>query len=384
MQIKKFIADNAQEAIKNAKNELGDNAVILHTKKIKTGGVFGLFKKEKVEVLAALEKQQLSNKSIDLEEQNLDNKYIKKIEFKTQVKNKIDKIERENEEVNALNKEIQELKKMIRKINNKVDINFNSEESIKIKFKNYYKKLKRKGLSDELIENILCNIESVEMDDGEFKVYVEKYLLDKFKIYNFDNFNFNKKVNIFIGTTGVGKTTTLAKLASEVVLKKNKKVGFLTLDTYRISAVDQLKTYADILNAPIEVAYDINDVSYCIEKLKNRDLIFVDTAGRSHKNKKHMKELKVFLDCFEDKEIFLVLSANWNIDDIKNIINEYSFLKDYKIIVTKLDETDRIGIVLDILNSSNKPIAYTTFGQNVPDDIEKFDIKKVVNEVLRR
>ncbi|SHG93040.1 flagellar biosynthesis protein FlhF [Tepidibacter thalassicus] len=384
MQIKKFVADNAQEAIKKAKNELGDNAVILHTKKIKTGGIFGFLKKEKVEVLAALEKQQLENKMVALKEKNLDNRDIKEIQFKDQVKKQLDKIKYENEEVNTLNREIQELKQMIKKINNKVDIKFNDEKSIKVKFKDYYNNLKRKGLSDELIENILCDIEDVDIDDNKFEAYVGKYLLDKFKIYELNDIDFDKKINIFVGATGVGKTTTLAKLASEVVLQKDKKVGFLTLDTYRISAVDQLKTYADILNAPIEVAYDLNDVSYCIEKLKNRDLIFVDTAGRSHKNKKHMKELKEFLNCFKEKEVFLVLSANCNIDDIKSIINEYSFLNDYKIIVTKLDETDNIGIVLDILYNSNKFITYTTFGQNVPDDIEKFDLKKVVNEVLRR
>ena len=157
----------------------------------------------------------------------------------------------------------------------------------------------------------------------------------------------------------------------------------MTLDTYRISAVEQLRTYAEILNCPIEVAYDKDDVSEAVKRLESRDSVFIDTAGRSHRNKIHMKELEEILGSIEEKEVFLVLSANFNKEDIKDILEAYSFIDEFSVIITKMDETSREGLVFDIIDEANKPISYITYGQNVPDDIEVFDFNKFVNEFLR-
>lgn len=157
----------------------------------------------------------------------------------------------------------------------------------------------------------------------------------------------------------------------------------MTLDTYRISAVEQLRTYAEILNCPIEVAYDKDDVSEAVNRLESRDSVFIDTAGRSHRNKIHMKELEEILGSIEEKEVFLVLSANFNKEDIKDILEAYSFIDEFSVIITKMDETSREGLVFDIIDEANKPISYITYGQNVPDDIEVFDFNKFVNEFLR-
>ncbi|WP_099187207.1 flagellar biosynthesis protein FlhF [Tepidibacter mesophilus] len=380
MQIKKFVADNAQEAIKKVRNELGDDAVIIHTKKIKVKNVFGISRKEKVEVLAALEKQSIDNKTFEYQHTKPE-----PLNKSTEESNKFGKdysISNYNREkdVSEINTQIQELKTMMMKINSKVDINLNNDSN-NGNLKKNYDLLENIGLSKELIEDILSNIDDKHFGDEDFIKHIKKYFIEKFENHNYENANLDGKINIFVGTTGVGKTTTLAKLASKQVLKNDKKVGFLTLDTYRISAVDQLKIYADILNAPLEVAYDLNDVSYAVQRLKNKDVIFVDTAGRSHKNKEHMEELKQFVNCFEEKNIFLVLSANWHIQDIKEILEKYSFLDDYKIIITKTDETSRTGIILDVLYHFGKKIKYITYGQNVPDDIEEFNIKKIVDDI---
>ncbi len=374
MQIKKFIADNAQEAIKKVRDELGDDAVIIHTKKIKVKGMFGISSKEKVEVLAALEKQSIDSKPSTLEN-------VKSEVFNTSEKEDNRNNYNREKDVNEINKQIQELKTMMMKINNKVNINFNNDVD-KDNFKQTYDLLESLGLSKDLIEDIFSNVDNEYFDYEDFIKYTKQYFIEKFKNYDYEDVGLNANINIFVGTTGVGKTTTLAKLASKKVLKNDEKVGFLTLDTYRISAVDQLKIYADILNAPLEVAYDLDDVSYSMQRLKNRDAIFVDTAGRSHKNKEHMEELKKFINCFEQKNIFLVLNANWHIQDIKEIVERYSFLEDYKIIITKVDETSRIGVILDILYHFGKEIKYITYGQNVPDDIEEFKIEKIVDDIL--
>lgn len=388
MQIKKFVADNAQEAIKKVRDELGDDAVIIHTKKIKIKGIFGISSKEKVEVLAALEKQSIDSKTATSEHSQAEllnksteepNKFKKEYTSKAKKEYNIDNYNREKD-VSGINDQIQELKNMMMKINNKVDINLNNDAN-KDNLKKLYDLLETVGLSKDLIEDILSNMGDKHFEDDDFIKYIKSYFIEKFKNQDCERVDLDSKINIFVGTTGVGKTTTLAKLASKQVLKKDKKVGFLTLDTYRISAVDQLKTYADILNAPLEVAYDLDDVSYSIQRLKNRDVIFIDTAGRSHKNKEHMEELKQFINCFEQKNIFLVLNANWHIQDIKEIIRKYSFLDNYKIIITKIDETSRTGVILDILYHFGNKIKYIAYGQNVPDDIEEFNIEKIVDDI---
>ena len=144
-----------------------------------------------------------------------------------------------------------------------------------------------------------------------------------------------------------------------------------------------MRTYAEILNCPIEVAYDKDDVSEAVNRLESRDSVFIDTAGRSHRNKIHMKELEEILGSIEEKEVFLVLSANFNKEDIKDILEAYSFIDEFSVIITKMDETSREGLVFDIIDEANKPISYITYGQNVPDDIEVFDFNKFVNEFLR-
>lgn len=258
--------------------------------------MFGISSKEKVEVLAALEKQSIDSKPSTLEN-------VKSEVFNTSEKEDNRNNYNREKDVNEINKQIQELKTMMMKINNKVNINFNNDVD-KDNFKQTYDLLESLGLSKDLIEDIFSNVDNEYFDYEDFIKYTKQYFIEKFKNYDYEDVGLNANINIFVGTTGVGKTTTLAKLASKKVLKNDEKVGFLTLDTYRISAVDQLKIYADILNAPLEVAYDLDDVSYSIQRLKNKDIIFIDTAGRSHKNKEHMEELKQFINCFEQKYIF--------------------------------------------------------------------------------
>ena len=377
MQIRKFVGNDMHDIMKKIKSELGENAVILHTKKISKGGILGFFKKELLEVLAALEKDKPigTSRKTEIDSDN-DKKHI--LDLDKKIINEQNKIIEKD-----LSQEVKELKKLLEKINNKVDINISGDNQTKVKFRKYYELLKNIGLENDLIEDILLQIECSHINETDFDNEIERYLMKKFNTENYKNFDFTKKINVFVGATGVGKTTTIAKLASEMVLKEDKKIGFLTLDTYRISAVEQLKTYADILNAPVEVAYDMSDVGNSLDRLKNRELLFVDTAGRSYKNKKQMNELKEFISYFKEKDVFLVLSANWDINDIKEILRAYDFLDDYKIIITKLDETNRLGVILNILNNADKVVTHITFGQNVPDDIEKFDFKKTINEVLR-
>lgn len=193
------------------------------------------------------------------------------------------------------------------------------------------------------------------------------------------------KVVFFIGPTGVGKTTTIAKVASKFKLDAGKKVALLSADTYRIAAAEQLKTYANILDTPFSIVYAPEELNQAIAQLADYDLILVDTAGFSHKNmeqKDDIKKLVNSLDKKYEKEVFLVVSATAKYKDLVNIADVYHDIADYKLIFTKLDETSAYGNLLNIRLYSGADLSYTTNGQNVPDDIELFHTQKIVKQLL--
>ena len=196
-----------------------------------------------------------------------------------------------------------------------------------------------------------------------------------------------KKPNVvfFIGPTGVGKTTTIAKIASKYKVEYNRKVAFITADTYRIAATEQLRVYANILDAPMSIVYSVEDINEAIEKYQDYDLIFVDTAGFSHKNEQQRSDTKrllngITMEC--QKDVYLVLSATTKYNDLMDIVDVYNGIASYKLIFTKLDETSSYGNLLNIKLYADADLSYVTIGQNVPDDIEVFDTQKIVKQLL--
>lgn len=193
------------------------------------------------------------------------------------------------------------------------------------------------------------------------------------------------QVVFFMGSTGVGKTTTIAKLTAKYVLEEEKKVVLFTSDTYRIAAVEQLRTYAEILGVEIEIIYDEKELPKYLEKWKHVDHILIDTAGRSHKNKEQVTELKALMAQVPDKQVFLVLNASTQEKDVKKMMSVYEEIAtDFDLIITKLDETDEEGNLINISHDVAKPIAYVTDGQNVPADIKAFDKQTYIAALLGR
>ena len=193
------------------------------------------------------------------------------------------------------------------------------------------------------------------------------------------------RVVFFIGPTGVGKTTTIAKIASKYKVEEEKKVAFVTADTYRIAATEQLHIYANILDAPMSIVYSAEDLNQAIEKYAEYDLIFVDTAGFSHKNEEQKMDIKKLIDGLEEqyeREVFLVLSATIKYKDLLDIVDSYQEISKYKLIFTKLDETTSYGNLLNVRLYSGAELAYMTTGQNVPDDIEEFNSQRIVKQLL--
>jgi flagellar biosynthesis protein FlhF len=185
-----------------------------------------------------------------------------------------------------------------------------------------------------------------------------------------------------IGPTGVGKTTTIAKLAANLKLREKHRVGLITLDTYRIAAVDQLKRYADIIGSPLRVVNGVDDLREAMRAMSDVDFLLIDTAGRSPNDTLKLNELKSLLAAAEPDEVHLVLSTTASPECLQLAINRFADVRVDKIIFTKLDEAAHVGVVLNTLRKVNKGLSYITTGQDVPDDIEVGKGKRLAQLIL--
>ena len=192
------------------------------------------------------------------------------------------------------------------------------------------------------------------------------------------------RIAALLGTTGVGKTTTLAKIAAKFVLEQKTNVALITADTYRISAVEQLKTYSDILELPLEIVYSPAELASAIERHRDKDLILIDTAGRSQHNEYQMRELEEFLRVNSRIEKHLVISATTKYTDARQIMNKFSQVDPDRIIFTKIDETGSLGMIVNLLRDNKYSLSYITTGQSVPDDIERAGAEILATLLLKK
>ncbi|HEY1406447.1 MAG TPA: GTP-binding protein, partial [Spirochaetota bacterium] len=192
-----------------------------------------------------------------------------------------------------------------------------------------------------------------------------------------------RKIIMFVGPTGVGKTTTLAKLGAIFSLREGKSVAFVTIDTYRIAATEQLKKYADIMKIPVHVVNDQRELKGTIEREK-ADIILIDTSGRSHRNAMKISEIKSYADAIDcDFEKVLCVSASTKRNDLESIFNAFGKIDFASVLVTKTDETNYIGNIIDIADMYNKPISYITNGQEVPNDILPAEVDKLADMMIK-
>ena len=187
----------------------------------------------------------------------------------------------------------------------------------------------------------------------------------------------------FVGQTGVGKTTTLAKLAAYYHLKEDQDVVLLTVDNYRIAATQQLRTYADILSLPFEVAQTPEELVEKVQAHQDADLLLIDTPGRSQLDMLHLREIEAFLNAVRPDETHLLISATTRNQDVRGIVKHYGAVGVNRLIFTKLDETHCFGAILNAFVQSNKPISYFTTGQDVASDIEIPEPDRIAGLLLR-
>lgn len=423
MTINKYQGKTKEEAIEKAKQELGQNAVVLNVKEIKPKGMLKVFKESVYEVTAAVEQKEkfVNPLSSQVQSQTQPQGGQPKAHdaISLAADEKIDIVSLQNKppvkpavipvEQNTLVKEVkventnEGLEKRLENLSNILEQQLSAEgkrneEKIETTTANpegfqfvkmLYRTLLENDVNEKYVNQILDEAEKVlhngsSVDQILSNVY-QKLILKFGQPDTIDTFGKKPRVVFFVGPTGVGKTTTLAKVASRYKVEEEKKVAFLTADTYRIAATEQLRTYANILDTPMSIIYSHEEMNAAIERLEDYDIIFVDTAGFSHRNENQcsdMKNLIQGLDKNYEKEVYLVLSATTKYKDLLEIVDIYKEIADYKLIFTKLDETTTYGNILNIRLYSGAHLSYMTTGQNVPDDIEVFDTQKIVKQLL--
>ncbi|MBH9965463.1 flagellar biosynthesis protein FlhF [Bacillus haikouensis] len=378
MKVVKYVAPSMSEAMKKVRSELGEDAVILNSKVTHTGGILGLFKKKMVEVVAAVDPMVEAEKA-----------EMKKLRHQHKLsKSAPDKSVKEKTSIpeDYVQQELKELKNMIAAFTTAKQF-----EQYDERIRRILTHLQEQGLKEALLvkagsyldDKLKLAKDTTNNVENDLLVWAKQFIKNEIIDIQMSGISYKKKYINVIGPTGVGKTTTLAKMAAEAVIDKRMKIGFITTDTYRIAAIEQLKTYAGLLNVPVEVVYKIEDYKKAIDKFTDFDHVFIDTAGRNFREKKYVEDMRKIIDFERDMETFLVLSLTSKETDMKEIIAQFSSIDICRYIFTKLDETSSYGSMMNVIKETQRGIAYITTGQDVPEDISEVNAEEIGRLLLK-
>lgn len=402
MNIKTFTGKTEEEAMELAKKELGENAVKMASKKVEPKNFFSkLFSKTVWEVTAAVDEPDVYERTVS--KKISDTPEAKYMPSGAASRRQDPLFQDKAESNNAIEQKLDNLKKLFEDQMNREqgkgaeevkDVKEKTEAEKELPDKNIaflrliFNKLVDNEVDEQYANQIIAEIESSlkkEADVSKILANIyQKIILKLGQTKTLEVSGEKTKYIFFIGPTGVGKTTTIAKLAYSLIEQKKVKVALLAADTYRIAAVDQLRTYAEIMNIPLFVIYSESEMEEQKEMLEKFDVVLVDTAGRSHRNKEQRDDIERLIKTVdeENREVYLVLSATTKYRDLIKITEAYSEISDYRLIFTKLDETGTIGNIFNIKMLTGAPLSYATNGQNVPDDISRMDPQNVARQLL--
>lgn len=407
MIIKKYLAKSEKEAIELAKDDLGNNAVVMNIKKVSPRGLAKIFVRSKVEVTAALDENVSYSEEPKPEENQEKTAPAPKPAQKetaeeeslqerlTRLQSLLEKQMQENKPDDG-GQEKREAREPEKETEGKEEGNAGREDAEEkedektVACKNLiYKQLLQNEVEKEIADMIMEDVNrslpmNASLDQILASVYQKIILMLGQPYLIRPEVQGKPRFIFFLGSTGVGKTTTIAKIASKLKLEDNKNIALVTADTYRIAAVEQLKTYANILSVPLKVIYSPKELGEAMEELNQYDFCLVDTAGRSHKSDEQIEDIRSLIEQIPiaDRQVYLVLNAATKYKDLKEIASVYSKLSDFSIIFTKLDETSSAGAMLNMRIQTKCPLSYVTWGQNVPDDIGEVDAQKVAKKLL--
>ena len=365
MQVNKYCAKTIKEATALIKNNLGQDAMIVSTDRFK-----GEDGKEMFEMSAV-------SGGIDIDGSYTDSQVSKKDDT-------IDEISGSLGEVKTELMNIKEVLSLLHASDGAVEKLMMDPAGL-----GFYAKLIKQGVDADYAKKILERSGAFNnyshKGTGILKRRAVKELMqvidvkDPFAAAGTDN---NQIIAAFVGTTGVGKTTTIAKLAARLMLTHKKTVGLISIDTYRIGALEQLKSYANILGIPCFQAFERKNLLFAIEKMQSKDVILIDTAGRSQYDVQRIKELKEMIGDDSSISSHLLLSVGTTQSEMIKTAASFTPLKFQTFIFTKLDESEKFGSIINQVRKLKLPVSYITTGQNVPEDIEPADKKTILNLLL--
>jgi len=432
MIIKKYTGKTEEEAVETARRELGPGVVIMSARQAKKKGLLGFLSAPVMEITVALEDEsekqppkaptmtaleQLAAKQREINAQNkaamakapqvkpepvikeepqeimVDNpvvslKQSEQIIIEEPVEDKTPRaIEEKLDSIETLIKKKLDSADASKETAPKVEEHEQEDEQMKLTRLLYNMMIDnevREKYANQIIEEAQKQTKPNMPVDYFLTTVYQKMILKFGQSVQITPATNGPKVVFFVGPTGVGKTTTIAKIASKFCLEE-KKVALLTSDTYRIAAAEQLQTYADILSIPCVVIYSAEDIVEAFDKFTNYDYVLVDTAGHSHHNEEQKNNTKLVTHALDGKaetEVYLVLSATTKYKDLTSIADTYKEMVDYKIIFTKLDETTSFGNLLNLKLYTESDLSYVTYGQDVPNDISRIDPQSIVKQIL--
>jgi len=391
MKIRKFIGKNFQDAFMKMKEEMGEDAIILSSRKLP--GKPGTAQKPGYEVTAVLDEKTLNMGSTGIKPEAAVEKYQQMQsgtsaaslnrppqkpepaekpllkdgkEFINQLQH-FSQIETIKEELSGLKTSLDGMMEFIK------DSHLPAlPENLKILYKKLVEMEVQENLSRTIVQTILAQLSAADIQDKDILgTFLKKVFSSVVKIAPpVEKVKTRRQlVAALVGPTGVGKTTTVAKIAANCKILHGKKVGIITADTFRIAAVEQIQTFANIAGIPIEVVYEPSEVKYALKELQDMDVVLMDTVGRSHKKSEQLQKIKEFIDAADAQQVHLVMSLTSSTKNLLNVAQQFSIMNPNRYIFSKLDEVSGAGNLLNTVYKMKQPVSYITTGQNVPDDL---------------
>jgi flagellar biosynthesis protein FlhF len=385
MDLKTFQAPTMSQALAEVKSALGPGAIILHTRTFKRHKWLGLRRKNVVEITAGRDTGQ--HKMVRRNLQSQSSSALAKtrppsspiaMPAKTRTDFRHELLQSpaaQGAAVVGLTQEINNLRGMVKEL-----VDFTRQQQcpqVPEELIGFYSQLIQNQVAAELAQGIIKSLQQqIRPEHARQPDFVREKIADHIDrlLPKSSPIVRTKRdgphVVALVGPTGVGKTTTIAKLAANLKVREKRGVGLVTIDTYRIAAVDQLKKYADILGSPLRVVSSPEDMQEALHSMREFEYILIDTAGRSPNDTLKLNELKSFLAAANPDEVHLVLSSTASQLCVELAISRFADVRTDKVIFTKLDEAAHVGVVLNVLHKLNKSLSYVTTGQDVPKDIE--------------
>ena len=347
MKIKKIRAESVQSALRKIREELGPDAVILHTKQLPGENPDG-----KVEVTAGLDSGGGNGGSAGREAAAAE------------------RVQREGRESSELRKSMQQMQRTIERLTKEVQ--YPELRNLPEVYSDWYLNLVDQEVPLHLVKELIrAAIHSLgeQASTGAVEDYLISSIEEVFTRSESRNSAGAPHIVSIIGPTGVGKTTTIAKLATQKVIEEGRSVAIITADTYRVAATDQLQVFADLIDVPLEIVYTPEEMTAAIGRYPDVDYLYIDTTGRSQRDRKNLETIRHMLEAADPHELHLMLSATTSSATLLAAAKRFSLFPVTDVIISKLDEAETTGSLLTLFHEYDWPVSYFTNGQNVPEDI---------------